>query len=133
PELRIRKYAGVFCLVDTRGLPGCRPVDVLDAREARRLVVSELYDDSPEQRSLIRRKLALRLDGHFVPLAVADQSIFTRLNEAAVSTRRGGQQHVGAWAAHPDGAGRAPVGQFRSPSGPASLPPLAVSRAPAAL
>ena len=87
PELRIRKYAGVFCLVDTRGLPGCRPVEALSAREALRLVVSEPYDDSPEQRSLIRRNLALRLDGHFVPLAVADQSIFMRLNEAVASTR----------------------------------------------
>jgi len=83
PELRIRKYAGVFCLVDTRGLPGCRPIEYLSAPEARRLVVSEPYDDSLEQRSLIRRNLALHLDGCFVPLAVADQSIFMRLNEAA--------------------------------------------------
>jgi len=110
PELRIRKYAGVFCLVDTRGLPGCRPIEFLGAREARRLVVSEPYDDSPEQRSLISRNLALRLDGYFVPLAVADQSIFMRLNEAAASTR--GEQHVGAWTAHPDGAGRTPAGQL---------------------
>jgi ribosomal peptide maturation radical SAM protein 1 len=79
PELRIRKYAGMFCLVDSRGLPGCPPFEYLDARKARRLVVSEPYDDSPEQRSLIQRKLALHLDDHFVPLAVADQSIFTRL------------------------------------------------------
>ena len=83
PELRIRKYAGVFCLVDTRGLLGCRPVEVLGAREARRLIVSEPYDDSPEQRSLIRRNLALNLDGYFVPLAVADQAIFMRVHEAA--------------------------------------------------
>jgi ribosomal peptide maturation radical SAM protein 1 len=113
PELRIRKYAGVFCLVDTRGLPGCRPVEYLGAREARRLVVSEPYDDSPEQRSLIRRHLALRLDGHFVPLAVADQSIFMRLNEAvAASTRPEREQHLGARTAHPDGAGRTPAGQL---------------------
>jgi hypothetical protein len=110
PELRIRKYAGVFCLVDTRGLPGCRPFESLSAHEARRLVVSEPYDDSPEQRSLIRRNLALRLDGYFVPLAVADQSIFMRLTEAAASTR--GEQHVGDWAARPDRAGRTPAGQL---------------------
>ena len=127
PELRIRKYAGVFCLVDTRGLPGCRPVEFLDAREARRLVVSEPYDDSPEQRSLIRRNLALRLDRYFVPLAVADQSIFMPLNEAAASTRPGGEQRVGARTAHPDGAGRIPAGQL----GRTSPPLLAVSRAPA--
>jgi ribosomal peptide maturation radical SAM protein 1 len=93
PELRIRKYAGAFCLVDTRGLPGSRPIESLSAREARRLVVSAPYDDSPEQRSFIRRNLALRLDGYFVPLAVADQSIFMRLNEAAASTR--GEPHAG--------------------------------------
>jgi ribosomal peptide maturation radical SAM protein 1 len=87
PELRVRKYAGVFCLVDTRGLPGCRPVEFLSALEARRLIVSEPYDDSPEQRSLIQRNLALRLDGYLVPLAVADQSIFMRLNEAVAATR----------------------------------------------
>jgi len=82
PELRIRKYGGVFCLIDTRGLPGCRPVEFVGAREASRLLVSEPYHDSSDQRSLIRRKLALRLDGYFVPLAVADQSIFLRVNEA---------------------------------------------------
>src|SRR5262249_59457339 len=102
PELRIRKYAGVFCLVDTRGLPGCRPFESLSAHEARRLVVSEPYDDSPEQRSFIRRNLALRLDGHFVPLAVADHSIFMLLNVTAASTR--GEPHAGAWAAPPNPA-----------------------------
>jgi hypothetical protein len=110
PELRIRKYAGVFCLVDTRGLPGCRPIESLSAHEARRLVVSEPYDDSQEQRSLIRRKLALHLDGYFVPLAVADQSIFMRLNEAvAASTLPGAEQPVRAWTPPPDGAGRTPA------------------------
>ena len=89
------------------------PVEFLDAREARRLVVSEPYDDSPEQRSLIRRNLALRLDRYFVPLAVADQSIFMRLNEAAASTRPGGEQRVGARTAHPDGAGRIPTASSR--------------------
>ena len=122
PELRIRKYAGVFCLVDTRGLPGCLPVEVLGAREARRLIVSEPYDDSPEQRSLIRRNLALRLDGYFVPLAVADQSIFTRVNAAAASTLPGAEQHVGAWTPPPDGAGRAPAVQFLRPPGRTSHP-----------
>jgi ribosomal peptide maturation radical SAM protein 1 len=113
PELRIRKYAGAFCLVDTRGLPGSRPVESLSAHEARRLVVSVPYDDSPEQRSLISRNLALRLDGYFVPLAVADQSIFMRLNEAvAASTRPGGEQHVDAWTARPNLGGRAPAGQL---------------------
>jgi ribosomal peptide maturation radical SAM protein 1 len=115
PELRIRKYAGAFCVVDTRGLPGGRPIEFLGAPEARRLVVSAPYDDSPEQRSFIRRNLALRLDGYFVPLAVADQSIFMRLNEAA-----------GAWAVPPDGAGRTAAEQFHRPPGRASPPPLAV-------
>jgi ribosomal peptide maturation radical SAM protein 1 len=91
PELRIRKYAGVFCLVDTRGLPGSRPMETLSAHEALRLLESEPYDDSPEQRSLIRRNLALRLDGDFVPLAVADQSIFRRLKEAVASTLESGR------------------------------------------
>jgi hypothetical protein len=92
PELRIRKY----------GLPGCRPIELLSAREARRLVVSEPYDDSPEQRSFIRRNLALHLDGYFVPLAVADQPIFMRLNEAAASTRA--EPRASAWAAPPNPA-----------------------------
>jgi ribosomal peptide maturation radical SAM protein 1 len=131
PELRIRKYAGTFCLVDTRGLPGCRPVEFLSAPDARRLVASEPYDDSPEQRSLIRRKLALRLDGYFVPLAVADQAIFTRLNEATASTRPGVEQLAGARTAHPDGVERTPAGQFHLP-GQASPPLLAKSIAPAA-
>lgn len=112
PELRIRKYAGVFCLVDTRGLPGSRPFEFVSAHEALRLLVSEPYDDSPEQRSHIQRNLALHLDGHFVPLVVADQSIFMRVNEAAASTRPGGER-VGVLPVHPDSAERTPAGQFR--------------------
>jgi len=92
PELRVRKYAGVFCLVDTRGLPGSRPMESVSAQEARRLLVSEPYDDSPEQRSFIQRKLALHLDGHFVPLVVADESIFRRVTEAAAVSLRAGRE-----------------------------------------
>jgi hypothetical protein len=51
-----------------------------------------------------------------------------RLNEAAASTRPGGEQRVGARTAHPDGAGRIPAGQL----GRTSPPLLAVSRALAA-
>ena len=96
PELRIRKYAGVFCLVDTRGLLGSRPVEVVGAGEARRLIVSEPYDDSPEQRSLIRRNLALHLDGYFVPLAVADQTVFAGVLAAAAATLRDAEAHAAA-------------------------------------
>ncbi|MGH3850606.1 MAG: hypothetical protein ACRDRT_13035, partial [Pseudonocardiaceae bacterium] len=52
-------------------------------------------------------------DGHFVPLAVADQSIFTRVNEATAATRPGGELHAGVRTAHPDNVGRTPAGQFR--------------------
>jgi len=107
PELRVRKYAGVFCLVDTRGLPGSRPMESVSAQEARRLLVSEPYDDSPEQRSLIQRKLALHLDGYFVPLVVADESIFRRVTEAAaVSMGAGVKPQLGAGTAQSIGAGR---------------------------
>jgi hypothetical protein len=92
PELRVRKYAGVFCLVDTRGLPGCKPMESVSAQEARRLLVSEPYDDSLEHRSLVKRKLALRLDGYFVPLAVADESVFMRVNDAAAVSMRAGRE-----------------------------------------
>jgi ribosomal peptide maturation radical SAM protein 1 len=109
PELRIRKYAGVFCLVDTRGLPRSRPMESVSAQEARRLLVSEPYDDSAEQRALISRKLALHLDGYFVPLAVADESIFTRVTEAAaVSMRARVKPQPGAGTAQTIGAGRTP-------------------------
>ena len=39
------------------------PLEPLEAHDVRRLLVSEPYDGSPEQRALIRRTLALPLDG----------------------------------------------------------------------
>jgi len=69
-------------------------MESVSAQEARRLLVSEPYDDSAEQRALISRKLALHLDGYFVPLAVADDSVFMRVNDAVSATRLGRQQHV---------------------------------------
>jgi ribosomal peptide maturation radical SAM protein 1 len=72
PELRVAEHEGAVILLDTRGLPGTEAMDVLDPDEALRLTASAPFRDSPGQRSLIERKLALRLDDWFVPLTVVD-------------------------------------------------------------
>lgn len=81
PELRIGEHRGAFILVDTRGLPNTEDFDLLDDEEARRLIASQPYDGGPQQRSLIGRKLALRLDERFVPLTVIDQRTLALLQE----------------------------------------------------
>jgi ribosomal peptide maturation radical SAM protein 1 len=83
PELRVGEYHGVFVLIDTRGLSNAEPVELLDPIEASQLVTAGPYDNGAEQSSLIARKLAVVLDGWFVPLAVIDQTTLALLNEAA--------------------------------------------------
>jgi ribosomal peptide maturation radical SAM protein 1 len=96
PELRVYVQGGGYWLLDTRAIRDAPPNQPLSSAEARRLVVSDAYDDSPDQRSLIRDKLALKLDGYFVPLAVVDQSVYLRLcgpapaNATHQRTRAGG-------------------------------------------
>lgn len=82
PELRIGEMNGAFLLVDTRGLPGTDGFDVLPVEDAAMLAATQPYDGGPEQRSLIERKLALHLDGRFVPLTVIDQRTWPHLRHS---------------------------------------------------
>lgn len=82
PELRVAEHEGAVILLDTRGLPGTEAMDVLDPGEALRLTASAPFRDSSWQRRLVERKLALHLDGWFVPLTVVDARTIAFLEEA---------------------------------------------------
>jgi len=89
PELRVGEHAGIFVLVDTRGLPETEPVELLDADAARRLLRAERFDASAAQLELIERNLAVHLDGWLQPLALADPAVLALL--AAPSTAAAGR------------------------------------------
>lgn len=72
PECKILPLRGLFVLVDTRPLPGVERNRVLDRGEAAFLLRRERFCDSSEQRLAIRQKLAVHLDGSFIPLAISD-------------------------------------------------------------
>lgn len=86
PELRMGEYNGSFILVDTRGLPETESFELLDDEEAKGLIAAQPYSGGPQQRSLIDRKLALRIDDWFVPLAVIDQRTLALLQKATTAT-----------------------------------------------
>jgi ribosomal peptide maturation radical SAM protein 1 len=82
PELRIGEHKGTFILVDTRELPDTESFELLDPEQISQLIAAQPYDGGPNQRGLIARKLALRLDAWFVPLAVIDQRTLKLVQEA---------------------------------------------------
>jgi ribosomal peptide maturation radical SAM protein 1 len=83
PQLRLSIYGGAYVLTDTRGLRGTKRRQVLSSVQAGRLLESRPLVGDEEQNSAIDLKLAVRLDGYFVPLVVAEQSVFERVREAA--------------------------------------------------
>ena len=67
PELRVYVHGGGYWLHGHTGDTGVPSVQPLSAAAARRLIVSEPYDDSADQRSLIGDKVAVKLDGYSCP------------------------------------------------------------------
>ncbi|HSR68642.1 MAG TPA: RiPP maturation radical SAM C-methyltransferase [Acidobacteriota bacterium] len=72
PELRIGTYEDQFALIDTRGLEGTEEVRLLDRQEAAFLLTSRRFSGDSRERRAVEEKLALVMDGYFVPLPVAD-------------------------------------------------------------
>ena len=85
PELRLGEYRGSFILVDTRGLPETESFELVDEEEASLLIAAQPYNGRPQQRSLIDRKRALRIDDSFVPLAVIDRQTLELLQHATAT------------------------------------------------
>jgi len=84
-ELRLGEFDGSFILIDTRGLAGTEDLSVLDEEEAQLLLASHRFDDSAEQRSMLERKIAARIDDRIVPLAVIDPRTYAILKERAAT------------------------------------------------
>lgn len=87
PELRIGEHAGLFVLIDTRGLAGNKPIQVLDADEARRLLTAERFQDNDRQLEMLERRLAVHLDGWLQPLPIVDPSVLALLAATAPETQ----------------------------------------------
>ena len=82
PELRIGEHAGLFVLIDTRGL-GNEPIQVLDADEARRLLTAERFEGDDHQLEMLEHRLAVHLDGWLQPLPIVDPSVLALLAATA--------------------------------------------------
>lgn len=80
PELRIGEHAGLFVLIDTRGLERTERVQALDAYRARQLLTASPYEGSAEQIEAIERRLAVNMDGWLQPLAVVDSATLALLD-----------------------------------------------------
>jgi ribosomal peptide maturation radical SAM protein 1 len=91
PELSIHEYAGIFALVDSRGLPDTQAMRPVSALEAHRLLVSEPFIGSRDQQEMIARKVAVHVDGYLVPLAAATDTVFERVEEAAACAYTAGE------------------------------------------
>src|SRR5262245_50472654 len=70
PELKIERGPDGAVLIDTRGLPGTEPRRDLTPDETSFLLFHRLADGSERQRQAIEQKLAVVVDGWFVPLPV---------------------------------------------------------------
>jgi ribosomal peptide maturation radical SAM protein 1 len=71
PELKVELSDDVFLLLDTRGLSGTKRVREIDAEEAALLLIHQRYGKTAEEDRAVEQKLAVVVDGWFVPLPVA--------------------------------------------------------------
>jgi hypothetical protein len=82
-----REPDGPFVLTDTRGLPGTAPYTLLTRDEA----AAALTDAVPIRPELVSwalaRKIAVMIDGEYVPLATADPRLVVRIEAGSDSTR----------------------------------------------
>lgn len=88
PALRVcEARPGIYFLVDTRGLPGARKLQILDEAQARAALVRNA---SPKRSSAARWAVAERaavwLDGDYVPLATAAPELMARFEGEAHET-----------------------------------------------
>jgi ribosomal peptide maturation radical SAM protein 1 len=85
PQLRISRSPGGYQLLDTRGRSSRRAVRALDEEEASFLLTATLSAGSVAQKDAVRDKLAVVVDGWFVPLATAELALFEQLTSARAS------------------------------------------------
>lgn len=89
-DLRIAQHHGSYVLVDTRKVSKTRKARVLQEAEASALVTSRPYSGSELEAWALQEKVAIVMDGWFVPLPVADPKLLLALMEepdcAAVAT-----------------------------------------------
>jgi ribosomal peptide maturation radical SAM protein 1 len=71
PELKIERHGSSYVLADTRGLAGTEATVALSREEAAFLLFHRRSAGTPDEDAAIERKLALKVDGWFVPLPVA--------------------------------------------------------------
>ena len=73
----------VFFLLDTRGIEGTETVQFLDRPQAALVLKGARPGDSVDCGWALERGLLAELDGHYVPLAVAEPALLRQLGEAA--------------------------------------------------
>jgi ribosomal peptide maturation radical SAM protein 1 len=71
PGLQIGRFKGYYLLLDTRCLPEVEKLEVLDREEAAFLLTARPATGGEQEEWALRKKLAVLLDGWFVPLAIA--------------------------------------------------------------
>ncbi len=91
PDLRIGPWDDGWALLDTRGLPGTEEVRLLDRDEAAALLVARPADGRDGEDEAVAAKVAVRLDGWLVPLAVAEPQVLLTFEREARSGRAGAQ------------------------------------------
>ena len=75
PQLRIGIYEGEHALIDTRGLPGTEEVELLDPETAAFLLAGRPYQGTGAEDEAVERRLAVVMDGWFLPLATAEPEL----------------------------------------------------------
>ena len=83
PELRVGVYDGEYALIDTRGLPGTEQVELLDRDAAFSLLTGRPYLGTDPELQALERKIAVVMDGWFLPLAVAEPGMLLEIEAEA--------------------------------------------------
>lgn len=74
-------------LIDTRGLPGTEYTRGLTREEASTILVRRRFGSTPRDRWAVERKLAVEIDGMFVPLATAEAELLRGVEKEAIERK----------------------------------------------
>jgi ribosomal peptide maturation radical SAM protein 1 len=88
PVLRAMQVGEHYVVRDTRGLPGAEEVVALDRREAAAALVAAPLDETDAAGWAVERKLGVRVDGWYVPLATASPALLEALEAEGRPARR---------------------------------------------
>lgn len=81
PLVQVTHAGNIFLTVDTRGLPGTQPLQILDRAQAAVALTARPYTPTEEIAWSLEHKLGVLVDGWYIPLATARPELLVEFED----------------------------------------------------